>query len=105
MRAPGRPCRIRGGPLERGRGEPTPRAGSGTSFADHPAGAYERLFDFAILGLLMFLVRRWGGTGRVFWVYIMLYSLGRFLVSFLRVDPAQGPLQLAQWLGLAGMAV
>ena len=81
------------------------RDSAGSTFPEHPAVGYEMLFDFAILGVLLLLLRRWGGTGRVFWVYAFLYSLGRFLVSFLRVDPAQGPLQLAQWLGLAGMAL
>ena len=79
------------------------RDASGSTFPEHPATTYELLFDFAIMGLMMYLIRRWGGTGRVFWVYLGLYSLGRFLVSFLRVDPTMGPLELAQWLGLAGM--
>lgn len=81
------------------------RDASGNTFPEHPATTYEMLFDFAILGILILLIRRWGGTGRVFWVYILLYSTGRFLVSFIRLDPMTGPLQLAQWLGLAGMVL
>ena len=81
------------------------RDGFGNTFPEHPVSTYELLFDLVILGILIFLVRRWGGTGRVFWVYLSLYSLGRFLVSFLRVDPPMGQLQLAQWLGLASMVL
>jgi phosphatidylglycerol:prolipoprotein diacylglycerol transferase len=81
------------------------RDGLGNTFPEHPVSTYELLFDFVILGLLIYLIRRWGGTGRVFWIYLSLYSLGRFLVSFLRVDPMMGPLQLAQWLGLASIAL
>ena len=79
------------------------RDGSGGTFPEHPVTTYELIFDFIILGILIYLVKRWGGTGRVFWVYLSLYSLGRFLVSFLRVDPMMGPFQLAQWLSLASL--
>ena len=81
------------------------RDATGSTFPEHPATTYELLFDFIIMGIMMYLMRRWGGTGRVFWVYMGLYSLGRFLVSFLRVDPMMGPLQLAQWLGIVGMVL
>ncbi len=81
------------------------RGAMGNTFPEHPVSTYELLFDFAILGILIVLIRRWGGTGRVFWVYMLLYSIGRFLVSFLRADPAMGPLQFAQWLAIGGMVL
>ena len=77
----------------------------GNTIPEHPVSTYELLFDFAILGILIVFIRWWGGTGRVFWVYMLLYSIGRFLVSFLRADPSMGPLQFAQWLAIGGMVL
>jgi len=50
-------------------------------FAEHPAVAYEMLMDLAILGVLMILIRRWGGTGKVFWCYVLMYAVGRFFAE------------------------
>jgi len=52
----------------------------------HPAVAYELLWDLAIVGILWRMMPRWRGTTLMFWTYLILYSAGRFLISFLRKD-------------------
>jgi prolipoprotein diacylglyceryl transferase len=56
----------------------------------HPAVAYEMLLDLAIAALLFWLRPRVAGRqpeGRLMWLFIVLYSFGRFWISFLRLDP------------------
>lgn len=56
----------------------------------HPAVAYELVLDFAIAGLLLWLRPRVVGRrpeGRLLWGFLLLYSVGRFFISFLRLDP------------------
>ncbi len=56
----------------------------------HPAVAYEMLLDFAVAAVLLWLRPRVVGRtpeGRLMWLFVLLYSLGRFLISFLRLDP------------------
>ena len=56
----------------------------------HPAVAYEMLLDLAIAALLLWLRPRVAGRtpeGRLLWLFLVLYSIGRFFISFLRLDP------------------
>jgi phosphatidylglycerol:prolipoprotein diacylglycerol transferase len=56
----------------------------------HPAVAYELVLDFAIAALLLWLRPRVAGRqpeARLMWLFIVLYSVGRFWISFLRLDP------------------
>ncbi len=56
----------------------------------HPAVAYEMLLDFALAALLLWLRPRLAGRppeGRLLWLFLLLYSVGRFAISFLRLDP------------------
>jgi prolipoprotein diacylglyceryl transferase len=56
----------------------------------HPAVAYEMLLDFAIAAALLWLRPRVAGRqpeGRLMWGFVVLYSVGRFWISFLRLDP------------------
>lgn len=60
-----------------------------TSF--HPAFLYEALWDVLVCLALLWVARRFARylkEGDVFLLYIGLYSVGRFLVETLRVDPA-----------------
>ncbi len=55
----------------------------------HPAVAYEMLLDLLLLGLLLWLRPRVVGKtpeGRLLWLFFALYSIGRFFISFLRLD-------------------
>ena len=52
----------------------------------HLAVGYELIWDLLVFGLLLLLKRRWVGLGVMFWLYVLLYSVGRFWISFYRVD-------------------
>ncbi|MEP6851518.1 MAG: prolipoprotein diacylglyceryl transferase [bacterium] len=55
----------------------------------HPAFLYESLWDLALAGFVVWAGRRWLlGRGRIFALYIVGYSVGRFWVEALRSDPA-----------------
>lgn len=75
----------------------------------HPAVAYEMLLDFAISALLLWLRPRVAGRapeGRLLWLFLILYSLGRFAISFVRLDPLVfAGLREAQLVSLALVAI
>jgi prolipoprotein diacylglyceryl transferase len=82
----------------------------GTLF--HPTFLYELLWCLAMAGVLLFLDRRFKlGHGRVFWAYVLLYTLGRVWIEMLRIDDAELVLglRLNVWtsilLGLAALVV
>ncbi|MBM2811445.1 MAG: lgt [Chloroflexi bacterium] len=52
----------------------------------HPTQVYEGLFDLVLFGIVWALRKRIHVDGVLFWVYASLYSLGRFWISFLRLD-------------------
>jgi prolipoprotein diacylglyceryltransferase len=56
----------------------------------HPtAGGYELVGDFIILGLLLFVFRRFVKTpGWIFCIYVGLYGAMRFVLSYTRTDEA-----------------
>jgi phosphatidylglycerol---prolipoprotein diacylglyceryl transferase len=58
----------------------------------HPLFLYESLWNLALLGLLLYLGRRFADrliAGDLFLVYLIGYPLGRFLLEFLRLDAAE----------------
>ena len=64
-------------------------------FADvssfHPTFLYEALWDVLVCLALLWIARRFSErlkAGDLFLIYVSLYSVGRFLVETLRVDPA-----------------
>ncbi|MBI2860410.1 MAG: prolipoprotein diacylglyceryl transferase [Chloroflexi bacterium] len=73
----------------------------------HLAVGYELLMDLAIFGLLWKLLGRTRPDGSLFLVYLSLYSIGRFFLSFLRLDSRTVFLSLnqPQWISLLVLAV
>ncbi len=73
----------------------------------HPAVAYELLMDVFIFGILWKLRGRIRPDGTLFLLYLSLYSVGRFFLSFLRLDSKTVFLSLnqAQWISLLVLAV
>lgn len=74
----------------------------GTLF--HPTFLYESLWNLAMAGLLVLIDRRFRlGHGRVFLLYVYLYSLGRISIEMIRTDPAQmlGGFRLNVWVIMA----
>jgi len=65
----------------------------------HPTFLYESLINLVIFGILLFVFKKqtsqrlvglWPkrSSGMVFWMYIVLYSLGRIVVESLRINQA-----------------
>ena len=75
---------------------------SGTTF--HPTFLYESLWNLGLVGLILWLDKRfkWAG-GQLLAVYVLGYGVGRFWVEGLRIDEADelGPLRWNQWVALA----
>jgi phosphatidylglycerol:prolipoprotein diacylglycerol transferase len=70
---------------------------------------YESLWNFGIVALLLFLGRRYDDrliNGDLFLIYLITYPLGRFLLEFLRLDPARvGGININQTVMLLVMLV
>ncbi|MFC2034557.1 prolipoprotein diacylglyceryl transferase [Chloroflexota bacterium] len=68
----------------------------------HPAVAYELLMDLFIFGIMWKLRGRIQPDGSLFLLYLILYSVGRFFLSFLRLDSNTVFLSLnqPQWICL-----
>src|SRR5690606_28060640 len=61
----------------------------------HPTFLYEMLWNLAAAALILWLDRRYRlGHGRVFWLYVVVYTLGRGWIEYLRIDPAEHVLGL-----------
>ena len=58
----------------------------------HPLFLYESLWNFGVVALLLWLGRKYQDrlfNGDLFLIYLIAYPLGRFLLEFLRLDPAR----------------
>lgn len=62
----------------------------------HPTFLYELLWNLAAAALIVFWAERRFklGHGRVFLLYVMLYTAGRLWIELLRIDPAEQVLGL-----------
>ena len=55
----------------------------------HPTFLYEMVWNLGGAALLIWLDRRFRlGYGRVFWLYVVIYTTGRLWIELLRIDPA-----------------
>ncbi|MFQ6116168.1 MAG: prolipoprotein diacylglyceryl transferase [bacterium] len=52
--------------------------------AIHPTQLYASLYGFVILFALLFLERFKRSNGFTFWLFILIYSISRFLIDFIR---------------------
>ncbi len=71
----------------------------------HPTFLYEALWNLAALAVLIWIDRRLRlGYGRVFALYVMLYTLGRGWIEYLRIDPVEladvGGLRFNVWTSI-----
>jgi len=69
----------------------------------HPTFLYESIWNFLIfLTLIFVLIKIFPRPGRIFSLYLIFYSLGRFFLEFLRIDsqPILFNLRLAQIVSL-----
>lgn len=52
-----------------------------------PTQLFSSGFDFILAGILLWYSRKNSKDGRVFALYLIIYSIGRFLIEFFRNDP------------------
>lgn len=53
----------------------------------HPTQIYSSIFDFLLAIFLIWYAKKERKDGKVFALYIIIYSIGRFLVEIIRDDP------------------
>ena len=73
------------------------------SFPVHPTQIYESAFMFILAGVLYWYWPRRRGSGEVGGLFMISYGIFRFLVEFLRINPATfswAPLSISQWMGI-----
>ena len=84
------------------------------SLGDHtarlPTQLFESVFNFALFFGLLFLRRHRRFQGQIFWSYLGIYAIGRFVIEIFRGDEIRGwvlvPwLHTSQLIALAGLAV
>ncbi|MDD5590083.1 MAG: prolipoprotein diacylglyceryl transferase [Candidatus Portnoybacteria bacterium] len=69
----------------------------------HPVALYLIIFDLLLFIFLHFYAKRAKWPGQVFWLFLFIYSLGRFFLDFMRepsVDPRYFNLAASQWISL-----
>lgn len=67
----------------------------------HPTFFYEALIDFFVFLLLVNLSKKITKSGQIFALYLILYSIIRFIVEFWRIDTARiGEIKVAQLLSI-----
>lgn len=57
----------------------------------HPMFLYESLWNLFNFFLLLFIARKYQeklNPGEIFWVYLIVYPVGRFFLEFIRLDPS-----------------
>ncbi len=78
----------------------------GTLF--HPTFLYEILWNILAFAIILLLERKWSlRWGQTFGLYLGLYSIGRFWIEGLRIDPSEVLLGIRtnQWSALGGLAI
>src|SRR5262249_28037331 len=78
----------------------------GSRFPVHPAVGYEMIWDLVVLGILLAFWNRITVPGLKYWLYMVMYCGGRFVLSFLRLDPIRaGGLQISQLVAMLAFYV
>ena len=72
----------------------------------HPTFFYEAIIDLIFFMVLLYLAQKLKIRGQVFALYLILYSLGRFVVEFWRIDTATvGQIKIAHFLALISFCI
>jgi phosphatidylglycerol:prolipoprotein diacylglycerol transferase len=68
----------------------------------HPTQIYSSIFDFLLGFLLLYYSKKERENGKIMGLYLIVYSIGRFLVEFLRNDPrgSVGVLSTSQFIAI-----
>lgn len=72
----------------------------------HPTFLYESIWNLVIFILLLILSRKNFKKGSIFYLYLILYSIGRFFIEGLRTDSLMlGPFRMAQVISLGFIVI
>ncbi len=73
----------------------------------HPTQIYESLAEAFIFAMLYWRIRKPHAAGSIFGLYLIAYSVVRFLVEFVRnhEQPLQMGLSLTQWISMGTLAI
>lgn len=73
----------------------------------HPTQIYSSIFDFLLGFLLLYYSKKEKQLGKVTGLYLIIYSIGRFLVEFLRNDErgSVGVLSTSQFIAIFTLAL
>lgn len=72
----------------------------------HPTFFYEAILDGIFFVALIYLSKRLNSRGQVFAMYLILYSVGRFIVEFWRIDTwTVDTIKVAHVLAAAGVLI
>ena len=73
----------------------------------HPVFLYEMVLDLLIFIALIFIGKKFGRNGIVFWSFVLLYSAARFTVEFWRYNEGfyWWGFSLAQWVSMILMVI
>ncbi|MEO7651234.1 MAG: prolipoprotein diacylglyceryl transferase [Bryobacteraceae bacterium] len=75
----------------------------------HPTQLYESISEFLILAVLLIRARRAHQPGALIGLYVVMYSIVRFISDFFRepqqANPFGGPFNTAQWISLGLIAL
>lgn len=70
----------------------------------NPTFLYESIWNIMVFVLLMIILRKCKRNGMVFFTYIGLYSVGRFIIEGMRTDSLMfGNIRMAQFVSLMGV--
>jgi len=72
----------------------------GVEGARHPTQLYESGYNVVLFGILYSLRNKLLKDGTLFGIFMILYSIFRFAVEFIKDIPVYGPLTMGQWLTL-----
>lgn len=71
----------------------------------HPSQLYGAVKRFAIFGILWYMSKKKHKEGYLFWMFVFLMGIGRFLLDFVREDPRLLGLSAGQYASLVMVLV
>ncbi len=80
-----------------------------SSLPVHPTQLYSSIAGLALgITSLYLLLRKKRYHGQIFWTFVLLYAIFRFMIEFIRSDPSRGQLiglSTSQWVSMAGFGL
>ena len=81
------------------------------NYCRHPAQIYESISNVFLFGILFSYyayhekIKQKYQKGTIFWAFVLVYSVFRFIVTFYRDEPLYYGLNIGQWLSILTVAI